>query len=143
MVEQGTENPRVGSSILSLGTIEKSRTYAIKRKSFFCFYSTPLPRLWMRPSRKCGLRAHPSTGVAQERAVRPRALAARCMPHRRQWVLNPGNTSVDPKASASEYLAGCFSTRWILRCSRGHLLTVCLSPQTTPEPSTCMPSRKK
>ena len=34
-VEQGTENPRVGSSILSLGTII-SGTYDIFRWCFFC-----------------------------------------------------------------------------------------------------------
>ena len=34
-VEQGTENPRVGSSILSLGTIKLS-IYGIFRRCFFC-----------------------------------------------------------------------------------------------------------
>jgi hypothetical protein len=34
-VEQGTENPRVGSSILSLGTIIKTGTYELSQAPFF------------------------------------------------------------------------------------------------------------
>ena len=50
-VEQGTENPRVGSSILSLGTIEIKGLAA--KLALFSFDSVLLPN----PIRRCGPRA--------------------------------------------------------------------------------------
>ena len=81
LVEQGTENPRVGSSILSLGTIFFQSPERASFRAFFVFFP-PLPFL---PSRKKTCTAPPSFAAVLFRKNSPPAksvntLTARQLP---------------------------------------------------------------